>query len=73
MGRSKQHASNVALTLNLQTGHISPQHHVIFDDNFETVHSLRKGTEPKRWNWLATHKREFHFDDNGNIIDEIKV
>ena len=46
LGRSKNHASNVSLTLNLQTGHVSPQFHVVFDDDFETVDSLRKGTEP---------------------------
>lgn len=73
VSRSKQHASNVALILNLQTGHISPQFHAMFDDDFETANSLRKGTEPKRWKWLATHKRECHFDDDGNVIDGMKV
>ena len=48
LGRSKQHASNVTLILNLQTGHISPQYHVVFDDNFKTMDSLRKGVEPKQ-------------------------
>ena len=43
--------------LNLQTGHISPQFHAAFDDNFETVDSLRKGIEPARWKCLASHKR----------------
>ncbi len=28
------------LVLNIENGHISPQFHVIFDDKFETVHSL---------------------------------
>lgn len=73
LGRSKQHASNVALILNLQTGHISPQFHVVFDDNFETVDSLRRGIEPKRWRWLATHKREYHLNDKNEIIDGTKV
>ena len=45
IGCSKNHASNVALVLNLQTGHVSPQFHVAFDDHFETVESLRKGIE----------------------------
>jgi hypothetical protein len=30
----------VPLVLNIESGHISPQFHVIFDDKFETVHSL---------------------------------
>jgi len=32
-------AENVALVLNLRTGHITAQFHVVFDDNFETVSS----------------------------------
>ena len=43
VGFSKQHSSLVALVLNIQTGKISPQYHVIFDDKFETVASLPKG------------------------------
>ena len=37
MGMSPNHASSVTLVLNLATGHITPQYHVIFDDNFSTV------------------------------------
>ena len=63
LGRSKNHASNVALVLNLQHGHVNPQFHVAFDDNFETADSLRKGTEPIKWKWLASDKRECHLND----------
>jgi hypothetical protein len=34
---SPNHASNVSLVLNTQTGHVSPQFHCVFDDNFDTV------------------------------------
>ena len=37
VGFSPDHSSMVPLVLNLQTGHISPQFHVIFDDSFHTV------------------------------------
>ena len=37
LGRSKHHASNVALVLNLATGNVSPQYHLTFDDTFSTV------------------------------------
>ena len=40
VGFSHEHSSLAPLVLNLQTGHISPQYHVIFDDKFETVPSL---------------------------------
>ena len=37
MGLSPSHASTVPCVLNLETGAISPQFHVIFDDWFATV------------------------------------
>ena len=37
MGPSPKHASTVPLVLNLQTGSITPQFHVVFDDWFATV------------------------------------
>jgi hypothetical protein len=37
VGSSPKHASTVPLVLNLETGHISPQFHVVFDDWFATV------------------------------------
>ncbi len=40
LGFSDLHSSQVPLVLNIATGHISPQFHVIFDDKFETVDSL---------------------------------
>lgn len=39
LGFSPLHSSLVPLVLNLTTGKISPQYHVIFDDRFETVPS----------------------------------
>jgi hypothetical protein len=40
LGFSDLHSSQVPLILNVQTGEISPQYHVIFDNKFETVNSL---------------------------------
>ena len=37
MGMSQKHATTVPMVLNLQTGTITPQYHVIFDDWFATV------------------------------------
>ncbi len=36
-GRSPSHASNVSLVLNSITGHILPQFHVMYDDDFTMV------------------------------------
>ena len=37
LGPSPRHASSVSLVLNLQTGLVSPQYHLQFDDFFETI------------------------------------
>ena len=39
LGLSKVHSSNIHFVLNPNTGHISPQYHRVFDDNFSTVYS----------------------------------
>ena len=35
LGISPQHAGSVALVLNLKTGYISPQFHIVFDNDFK--------------------------------------
>jgi len=39
VGLSRNHNSTVPLALNLDSGHISPQYHTVFDDWFSTVSS----------------------------------
>jgi hypothetical protein len=53
VGCSPSHASNVALVLNPRTGHISPQFHVVYDDDFTTVQYLCTGTVPPHWAGLV--------------------
>ena len=53
VGHSPLHAGSVALVLNPKTGLVSPQFHVVFDDNFSTVPHLRAGTVPKNWAQLV--------------------
>ena len=43
IGPSPQHAGNVPLCFNPDTGNVSPQFHVVFDKHFETV---SKGPNP---------------------------
>ncbi len=45
IGFSEQHSSLVAKVQDLSTGFISPQYHLVFDDNFETVFSSGKDEE----------------------------
>jgi hypothetical protein len=49
VGCSPSHAANVSLILNPQTGHISPQLHVVYDNDFTTVPHLRTATVPAHW------------------------
>ncbi|KAL7452136.1 hypothetical protein ACHAXS_000267 [Conticribra weissflogii] len=45
VGFSKDHSSLVPLVLNLKSGKILPQFHVIFDDKFQTVPSMCRSME----------------------------
>jgi hypothetical protein len=50
MGFSNLHSSEVPLILNLDTGSITPQFHVVFDDHFKTVSSIGQDySPPKHW------------------------
>ncbi len=73
LGFSERHSSQVPLIPNVETGKISPQYHVIFDNKFKTVHSLpdNKALE-KQWTMIVRLGHEYFldvdFDNNGNPI-----
>jgi hypothetical protein len=46
LGLSLQHSSEVPLALNLQTGSIDTQYHVVFDGHFTTVSSIEREIDP---------------------------
>ena len=48
-GLSSVHSSDVPLILNLRKGNISPQYHVVFDDDFSTISSQSESLEPLSW------------------------
>ena len=56
MGVSPMHASTVGLVRNLQTGSITPQFHVVYNDFFETVHA-EESEAPKEWGELLEFSR----------------
>ena len=78
LGHSPQHASNVALVLNLATGCVSPQYHVVFDDTFSTVEYITNNNEPTNWEELCKHHTEdYHMVPHAaakinNLQNEIK-
>jgi hypothetical protein len=64
MGISPNHASSVHLVRNLQTGSITPQFHLVFDDFFETVFSEGE-QEPDVWPELVVFQSFANdFDDD---------
>ncbi len=68
VGWSPSYGSNDALVLNPRTGHIFPQFHVVFDDNFTKVEYLRKMTVPPHWAELVCSSAEIqlHTDHQAN-------
>ena len=62
VGVSPSHAENVAMVRNLRTGYLSPQFHVVFDDQFETVFA-DENSVPPNWDDLCIFERfEVAFD-----------
>jgi hypothetical protein len=70
LGLSDIHSSTIGLILNLRTGYISPQFHVVYDDLFQTVSNvaLIDGQELPfnaiLWDDLMKNQRERYIDDD---------
>ena len=76
VGPLPRHSRSAALTLNLQTGMTSPQHHVKYDNLFETLHS--QCLPPSQWQSICHfHKtnepigsskpsKQVHFEDQAS-------
>ena len=64
LGMSKHHASTIGLIQNIRTGSISPQFHLVYDDNFTTIGTnVNHENPPENWVDLLTFSRE-------NMVDE---
>ena len=50
LGHYLFHTWSVAIILNIRTGHIYPQDHVVFGDTLYTVDHTMKGTFAGIWN-----------------------
>ncbi len=55
---SQSHTGLVALVLNPRTGCVSPQYHVVFDDQFTTVPFMEKNKVPSNWAQLVKNSTE---------------
>ena len=61
LGFSRNHSSTIGLLRNLQTGSISPQFHVVFDELFSTVNSVDE--DDGTWVELFVSEREYYGPD----------
>ena len=58
LGLSPDHASNVGLIYNITTRHVSPQYHVVYDDDFTSVTHKTSPTWPKIFDRLYQTSRD---------------
>ena len=68
LGFSPEHSSSVALVRHLQTNHVSPQFHIIHDDNFETI----LNDEPMNHNLTDVLINEL-FENSREIYSEAEI
>ena len=57
------------LVLNLKTGHISPQFHVVYDERFETVTTNMSIDLAETWIDLWKNSRDFYLDSWDEELD----
>ena len=67
LGFSKSHSSTIGLLRNLQTGYVTPQFHVVFDELFTTVHSSDE--DDTTWVDLFTTNRDYYGQDEDELED----
>ena len=67
VGRSQFHASSVSLILNPSTGHVSPQYHLVYDDDFTIIPHMRAGTVPPNWADLVERSSELCTDEQFDV------
>ena len=70
LGISPFHANSVALVLNPKTGHVSPQYHVIFDDDYSTLSYMRQSKIPPHWKKMITKSSKVISPDYSHQVTE---
>ena len=69
VGRSPIHSGKVSLILNISTGHVSRKFHVVFDETFSTVPSLKNGSVLASWKFICENNRELTTNKDFNLAD----
>ena len=63
LGHSPIHAVSIAMVFKPKTGHVSPQYHVVFDENFTTVINMGDGILPPTWEEMCQKSTESATDE----------
>ena len=69
LGHSPFHEVSVPLVLNPATVQVSPQFHVVFDDEISTVPLMREGKIPPNWIDLVHHSSQSGAQENIDLMD----
>jgi hypothetical protein len=64
LGLSPEHASSIPLVLSTTSGLVSPQFHVVFDDEFTTTNCLHTNLLPSKWPTLLSTSSAKYVDDD---------
>jgi hypothetical protein len=67
LGHSHFHARSVALVFKPKTARVSPQYHVIFDDDFTTVPYIEGGEVPPNWEELSFLSTKSTMDESVDL------
>ena len=57
------------MVFNLETGHVSPQLHVVFDNKFSAVTFMMEGTMPPNWTYLVQNISQIGAPENIDLYD----
>ena len=71
LGSSPVHSDTIGRILNLKTGHVSPQFHVVYDEKFATAVGHRNAEPPsdKVWNDLLDFGGHSDFLDSNDLLN----
>ena len=69
LGHSPFRAGSVALLWNPTTGRVSPQYHIVFDDDFSTVPYMEASTLPHNWEDLVKYSSEMATTTDIDLAD----
>eukprot|EP00977_Amphora_coffeiformis_P012588 scaffold3140_cov87-Amphora_coffeaeformis.AAC.1 len=69
LGFSKEHATTIGLIRNTRTGYISPQFHVVYDEQFTIVTSDSSIDLQEHWIDLFLNSRESYLDVHDESVD----